>query len=209
MVDRVKTLTRGWSREEGLVGFFPGSRSNEVKKLFPVMMETAKLIKQQIPSARFAVSAANQTLAAQMREMIARSDMPEAMAWIEVGSVYDLMQRAQVGIVASGTATMEAACFGLPYLLAYHVNPITYVAAKVVVRIKHIGIVNVLAGREVVKEMVQGKMNAANLSREVLHLLQNKEARDALTAELAAVVVTLGEGGAYRRAADAVMRELC
>jgi lipid-A-disaccharide synthase len=208
MVDRVKTLTRGWSREPGLVGFFPGSRVNEVRKLFPAMMGTAKLIKEKMPSARFAVSAANQTLAAEMRAIIARSDMPEAVRWIEVGSAQDLMQRAEVGIVASGTATLEAACFGLPYVLVYHVNPVTYAAAKIVVRIKHIGMVNVLAGREVVKEMVQGKMQPEKLCAEMLHLLQDKAAREALVADFAEVVATLGEGGAYRRAADAVMAEL-
>ena len=208
IVDRVQTLTRGWSREPGLVGFFPGSRVNEVRKLFPAMMGTAKLIKEKMPSAQFAVSAANQTLAAEMRAIIARSDMPEAVRWIEVGSAQDLMQRAQVGIVASGTATLEAACFGLPYVLVYHVNPVTYAAAKIVVRIKHIGMVNVLAGREVVKEMVQGKMQPEKLCAEMLHLLQDQAAREALVADFAEVVATLGEGGAYRRAADAVMAEL-
>jgi lipid-A-disaccharide synthase len=208
MVDRVQTLRKAWPREEGLVGFFPGSRSTEVRKLFPVMMETAKLIKQQMPNARFAVSAANERLAADMREMIAASDMPEARSWVEVGSVYDLMQRAQVGLVASGTATLEAACFGLPYLLVYKVNALTYVVGKAVVRIKFIGMVNVLAGRQVVKEMVQGAFKPEKLSRETLHLLQDKEAREALKVELAEVVAQLGEGGAYRRAADAVMSEL-
>lgn len=208
MVDRVKTLTRGWPREPGLVGFFPGSRANEVRKLFPVMMQTAKLIQQKHPTARFAVSAANQTLARLMLDIINTSDMPEARRWIETGSVYDLMQRAEVGIVASGTATLEAACFGLPYLLVYKVNPLTYVAAKVVVRIKHIGIVNVLAGETVVKEMVQGRFKPEKLAAEVQHLLEDKAARDALTARLGEVVATLGEGGAYGRAADAVLSQM-
>lgn len=208
MVDRVKTLTRGWPREPGLVGFFPGSRANEVRKLFPVMMETAKLIQQQIPGVRFAVSAANQTLARLMLEIINASDMPDARRWIETGSVYDLMQRAEVGVVASGTATLEAACFGLPYLLVYKVNPVTYAVGKAVVRIKHLGIVNILAGETVVKEMVQGRFKPEKLSKEVLALLQDKVARDALSARLHEVVAKLGEGGAYGRAADAIVTEL-
>lgn len=208
MVDRVKTLTRGWQREPGLVGFFPGSRANEVKKLFPTMLETAKILLKERPGTRFAVSAANQSLARLMLDMINESNMPEARRWIETGSVYDLMQRAEVGVVASGTATLEAACFGLPYLLVYKVNPITYAAAKAVVRIKHIGMVNVLAGETVVKEMIQGNFKPNKLAEEVTHLLESKEARDALTARLAEVVATLGEGGAYGRAADAVLSQL-
>ncbi len=208
MVDRVKTLTRGWQREAGLVGFFPGSRANEVRKLFPVMLETAKTILKDRPSTRFAVSAANQSLARLMLEIINESDLPEARRWIETGSVYDLMQRAEMGVVASGTATLEAACFGLPYLLVYKVNPITYAAAKVVVRIKHIGMVNVLAGETVVKEMIQGQFQPDKLAQEIVYLLESKDAREALTARLAEVVATLGEGGAYGRAADAVLSQL-
>jgi lipid-A-disaccharide synthase len=93
-------------------------------------------------------------------------------------------------------------------LLVYKVNTLTYVVGKAVVRIKFIGMVNVLAGRQVVKEMVQGAFKPEKLSRETLHLLQDKEAREGLKAELAEVVAQLGEGGAYRRAADAVMSEL-
>lgn len=208
MVDRVKTLTRGWPREAGLVGFFPGSRANEVRKLFPVMMETAKLIQQQMPGVRFAVSAANQTLARLMLDIINASDMPDARRWIETGSVYDLMQRAEVGVVASGTATLEAACFGLPYLLVYKVNPVTYAVGKAVVRIKHLGIVNILAGETVVQELVQGRFKPEKLAKEVLHLAQNRDAREALAGRLGEVVAKLGEGGAYARAAEAIVTEL-
>jgi lipid-A-disaccharide synthase len=208
MVDRVKTLTRGWSREPGLVGFFPGSRVNEVRKLFPAMMGTAKLIKEKMPSARFAVSAANQTLAAEMRAIIARSDMPEAVHWIEVGSAQDLMQRAEVGIVASGTATLEAACFGLPYALVYRVAWPTWIAAKVLVRIRFIGIINVLAQRLVVQELIQHRCNPQKLGDTLAELLKSKEKREALQQDLASVVATLGEGGAYERAAKIVLGAL-
>ncbi|MFZ4766934.1 MAG: lipid-A-disaccharide synthase [Roseimicrobium sp.] len=205
MVDRVKTLTRGWTREPGLVGFFPGSRVNEVRKLFPVMLQSAKLILQAMPTARFAVSAANQTLARLILEMVNASDMPDARRWIETGSAYDLMQRAEVGVVASGTATLEAACFGLPYALVYKVNPLTYAVGKAVVRIKHIGIVNILAGETVVKELVQGRFTADKVASEMLLLLQDEAARTAVTTRLGEVVALLREGGAYERAAEAMV----
>jgi lipid-A-disaccharide synthase len=208
MVDRVKALKRAWAREPGLVGFFPGSRANEVRKLFPVMLQTARLLQQQQPGVRFAVSAANQALAQLMLELVSTSDMPEARQWIETGSVYDLMQRAEVGVVASGTATLEAACFGLPYLLVYKVNPVTYVVGKAVVRIKHLGIVNVLAGETVVKELIQGDCAPEKLTGELLPLLRDPAMREALAARLDQVIGTLGEGGAYGRAAEAVLTQL-
>lgn len=208
MVDRVQTLRRDWKREAGLVGWFPGSRRNEVRRLFPVMMEAAKIITQAVPGTRFTVSAANEGLAGFMREMADAHGMPEAKRWIETGTVYDLMQRCQVGAVASGTATLEAACFGLPYSLVYNVSWPTYVVAKLVVRIKHLGIINILAQREVVKELVQADLNPSTLADATLMLLTDVLRREALQADLAAVVATLGTGGAYARAAAAVHEAL-
>lgn len=207
MVDRVGQLRKPIAREPGLVGFFPGSRANEVKRLFPTLLQTVSVIQSKVPSARFVISAANEKLAALMREMIAAS-MPEANAWIEIGNVYDLMQRAEVGIVASGTATLEAACFGLPYVLVYKVNALTYVVGKSVIRIKYLGIINILAEAPVVKEMVQGQFEPVLLGQEMVRLLEDKAAREELTVRLSEAVARLGEGGAYQRAAAAVIAEL-
>jgi lipid-A-disaccharide synthase len=208
MVDRMKTLRRAWPREAGLVGLFPGSRKHEARRLFPVMMAASKVIQAQVPGARFAVSAANETLAAEMRAMADAAGMPEAKAWIETGTVYDLMQRAEVGAVASGTATLEAACFGLPYALVYRVAWPTWIAAKVLVRIRFIGIINVLAQRLVVQELIQHRCNPQKLGDTLAELLKSKEKREALQQDLASVVATLGEGGAYERAAKIVLGAL-
>lgn len=208
MVDRVHTLRRDWQREPGLVGWFPGSRHHEVRRLFPVMLAASKQILKQVPTARFAVSAANETLAGEMRAMADAAGMPEAKRWIETGTVYDLMQRAEVGAVASGTATLEAACFGLPYVLIYKVAWPTYIAAKVLVRIDFIGIINVLAKRQVVQELIQHRCSAQTIGVELSALLQSLEKRQALQNDLAGVVATLGEGGAYSRAADLVLNAI-
>jgi lipid-A-disaccharide synthase len=205
MVDRLVTLRRPWQREPGLVGWFPGSRLTEVRRHFPTMMLVAKYIKAAMPNARFAVSAANEALAGEMRAMADAAGMPEAKMWIETGAVYDLMQRAQVGAVASGTATLEAACFGLPYALIYRVSWPTYVIGKALVRIKHLGIINVLAGHEVVQEFIQHRFNPKLLGEALLELLREAHKRDALQKDLAAVVATLGVGGAYQRTAKILL----
>lgn len=205
MVDRTITLRKSWEREPHLVGWFPGSRANEVRKLFPTMLDAARAIRLAVPDARFAVAAANEALAGEMREMAEKRGMPEAKQWIETGTVYDLMQRAEVGAVASGTATLEAACFGLPYVLVYHVNWLTYTVGKMVVRIKNLGIVNILAGRDVVRELIQHDLTADSLAHEIADLLLNDERRHALVKDLSGVVATLGEGGSYARAAQIVI----
>lgn len=205
LVDRTKALSRNWSREKHLVGWFPGSRLNEVRRIFPVMLDAARAIRQAVPDVRFAASAANETLAAEMRELAEQRDMAEAKQWIETGTVYDLMQRAEVGAVASGTATLEAACFGLPYALVYQVNWLTYAVGRAVVRVRHLGMVNILAGREVVREFVQHRLTADNLTREIAGLLTDSSRRQRLIDDLAATVAKLGAGGAYGRAARAVV----
>jgi lipid-A-disaccharide synthase len=206
MVDRVKSLRRSWTRDVRLVGWFPGSRKHEVRRLFPIMMQAAALIRQQVPDAQFAVSAANETLAGEMRAMADAEGMPEAKRWIETGTVYDLMQRAGAGAVASGTATLEAACFGLPYALVYRVAWPTYLVGKMLVKVKHLGIINILAGRELVTELVQNRCSPKKLADAMVDYLNHEDKRQRLQQELAEVVATLGEGGAYDRAAEAVLK---
>lgn len=208
MVDRLKTLQRPGEREKGLIGFFPGSRANEVKRLLPVLLSTASRMKQKRPELRFVISAAHERLAALMREIAKAEGHPQAAEWIEVGTVYELMQKVQTGAVASGTATLEAACFGLPYVLIYKVNSLTYWVGKTVVKIKHLGIINILAGREVVSELVQGDCTAEKISSSLLNYVENEEASQKLQQELAATTAMLGKGGAYNRAAEAVLNQL-
>lgn len=208
MVDRMQKLNHGWQREKGLIGWFPGSRLHEVRRLFPVMMKAAQLIQVQLPAARFVVSAANEALAGEMRNMADAARMPEAKRWVEAGTVYDLMQRVEAGAVASGTATLEAACFGMPYSLVYTVSWPTYVVGKLLVQVKHLGMVNILAGREVVKELVQHQFTAENVAREMIALITDHERRQQVLADMAEVVAGLGGGGAYSNAADAVIQTL-
>jgi lipid-A-disaccharide synthase len=208
MTDRVKTLRKDLAREPGLVGWFPGSRYHEVRRHFPLLLQAARLIANAVPGVRFVVSAATEKLADQMRVLADESGAPEAKNWIEVGTVYDLMQRCEVGAVASGTATLEAACFGLPHVLIYRVSWPTYGIAKVLVNIPFLGIINVLAQRGVVRELVQGAFTAEAVASAMQELLGSAEKRAALQADMAGVVVTLGEGGAYEGAAQWVLKAL-
>lgn len=207
LVDRMAHQRRSWEREKSLVAFFPGSRTQEVARLFPVMLRAAALIRQKVPQARFAASAASEPLRSRMLEIISREGNDEARQWIEVGSASDLMQRAEVGVVASGTATLEAACLGLPYVLVYKVNPLTYAVGRALVHVHHLGIINILAGETVVDELVQGECEPEPVAAAVTALLLDETKRDGLKARLRTVVALLGDGNAYQRAADAVIAE--
>jgi lipid-A-disaccharide synthase len=195
-------------RDPNLIALLPGSREREVEALFPSMAEAAVRMKQARPSLRFAASAVNERLARRLREIAATVRLHPASLQIGVGDVHEVMQRATVGVVASGTATLEAAFFGLPYCLVYRVAWPTYVVGRLVVRVNHLGIVNVIAGREVVKELLQADASPDRIAAQLGRLLADPSAREALRTELAAVVATLGGGGAHERAAEAVVEAI-
>lgn len=192
------------ARNENLVGLFPGSRAREVRKIFPVLLAVAETMARSRPQLRFEVAAASETLAAEIREMIAGK---ENIA-LATGGTAELMQRACVGAVASGTATLEAAYFRLPFVLVYKVSWLTYFAARLVVKVKFLGMPNVLAGREIVREFIQHRAQPRAVADALLTLINDTEARQRVLAEFDAIIARLGTEDASETAARAIVREL-
>jgi len=207
MLDTLAARRREGTRQEGLVGLFPGSRAREVSRIFPVMIETARSLAQTHPHLRFEAAAASDTLEAMMRDLLAaRGDgLPLA---IRQGHAHELMQQATAGMVASGTATMEAAYFSLPFVLLYKVAPLTWEVGRRLVRVPYLGMVNILAGRAVVPEFLQKEATPGRVAAALRLLLDHPERREAQQRELAAVIAGLGGGGAGLRAAGAILEQL-
>jgi lipid-A-disaccharide synthase len=209
----------GAPREENLLGLFPGSRSREVKRIFPPMVEAAKIILARRPETRFEAAAASEEHAARMRQMAL--GVPIA---IRCGNAHDLMQRATAGIVCSGTATLEAAYFGLPYCLIYKVAWLTFEVGRRLVDVDCLGIINILnnyrknppsdprlpakPAPHVVREFIQHFATPSALAGEALRLLNDPAAREALVREEQELVSLLDGEGASRRAAQAVLDNL-
>ena len=120
------------------------------------------------------------------------------------GGSHDLMQTAACGVIASGTATLEAATFGLPYCLVYKMAWTTYFLGKLLVKIKYIGLVNILAGEKVVEEFIQADASPTKVSHWLQNILSNDEQRADLVARLQQVSSQLGDPGTHRRAAERV-----
>ncbi|MES2475630.1 MAG: lipid-A-disaccharide synthase [Verrucomicrobiota bacterium] len=194
---------RGVRRDELLVGLFPGSREREVARLFPMMIESAKRLAAGNDRLKFEVPAASAKLAAQIRELLAAAGA-ESLVAVHIGRSHSLMQRACCAVIASGTATLEAAYYGLPYCLVYRMAPLTYLTAKVMVKIKRIGLVNILAGEEVIRELIQDEAEPVAVSSILREFLESPEKREALQGRLAEVTAMLGGPGAHERAASAV-----
>eukprot|EP00903_Cladosiphon_okamuranus_P003686 g3684.t1 len=203
LVDELAAEDAGITREKSLVGLFPGSREREISKLFPMMIETAKALHEWRPDLSFEVPAATPKLAVTMRAMISAAGVGRYLHLTDGGS-HNLMKRATCGIVASGTATLEAAVLGLPYCLVYKMAASTYLLGRLLVKIKYIGIVNILAGEKVVEEFIQHKAEPPEVSAWVREYLSDDDKREALVEKMAEVSSLLGEAGTHRRAAERV-----
>lgn len=195
------------ARDDNLIGLFPGSREREVKKIFPVMREVAVELGHENPDLRFAVSAASEPLAELIRAEL-YGKHATGKFFIVKGEARSLMAKANVGMVASGTATLEAVLSQLPFVLIYRVAWLTYLAARLVVRIKYLGMANVLADREIVPEFIQHKAQPRAIVAAVTRLLTDKSERARMLADFAGVAQKLGRGEAGENAADAVITEL-
>jgi lipid-A-disaccharide synthase len=194
-------------RDSNLVGLFPGSRSREVKKIFPVMLAAAAEIATERPSIRFEVAAASAPIGRELEPILAAAPVRERTR-VVAGDSAGVMQRAFAGMVASGTATLESAFFGLPFVLVYKVSWPTYFAARLVMRTPFLGMPNVLADREIVPEFLQHEARPAAIGKAVLRLINDSAARDQMTADFQAVIATLGESGASEKAARAIVAEV-
>jgi lipid-A-disaccharide synthase len=216
-------------RDPNLIALFPGSRSREVRKIFPVLIEAADKLRRQKPNLCFEVAAASPELAREMEKALNQflprfapphlNPLPQGEGRvraidekdrfeIKVGDAAAIMQRALVGIVASGSATLEAAYFRLPFVLIYKVAWPTYLAARLVVKVKYLGMPNVLAGKEVVPEFIQHRARPGVIARAVSQLIDDRAAREKMISEFDTIVAKLGEGEASDRAANAIVNEL-
>jgi len=204
MIERLVTQKIDTHRDQNLIGLFPGSRLREVRKIFPVMMEVVHRLLQVNPTLRFRVAAASEELAREMNDQIADRHAIE----INVDQTPIIMQRAFVGIIASGSATLEAAYFGMPFVLIYKVAWPTYVAARLVVNVDFLGMPNLLAGKEVVPEFIQHDAKPNAIVKDVRSLMEDPPARDRMISDFEAIISKLGGTGASERAAHSILEEL-
>lgn len=207
MIENLAKVRTGAERLPNLVGLFPGSRLREVRKIFPIMLEAAREMAADRPEIRFEVAAASESLASEIHRMLAASPLRERVR-VLAGDAPETMQRAFAGMVASGTATLEAAYFRLPFVLVYKVSWPTYFAARLVLKTKHLGMPNVLAGREIIPEFIQHEARPDIISKAVLKLMNDQAEREAMISEFDAIIAKLGETGASAKAARVILDEL-
>ncbi|MBI3322899.1 MAG: lipid-A-disaccharide synthase [Candidatus Omnitrophica bacterium] len=187
------------------VGLLPGSRADEVRRHLPLMLASARRIQWWMPGVQFLLPRAPTVPRESLDPLVSRSGLDVRVA---DGMVYDALQLMDVALIASGTATLEAACLGVPMVVAYRASWPTYLAARAVLRVPHIALVNVVAGRAVVPELIQHHATPARAASALIELLRDDRHCEAMKGELRAVREKLGPPGAVERAASAVLELL-
>lgn len=194
----------GLDQEAPVVGLLPGSRVAEVEMLMPVLLKAAAELAARNPKTQFILAQASSIKDALIREQLHGSSVPVTLVRDQASEV---MAASDILWIASGTATLQAAVVGTPMVLLYKTTLPTYLLARCLIRVKWIGLVNLIAGRSVVPELIQGEATAERLIRETERLLNDRRAYDEMKKSLQQVRDTLGEPGASMRAAKVVLDE--
>lgn len=197
--DRAATLSKlGLDPAKLAIALLPGSRRAEVRRHLPVMREAAMRLTGERPVQFFCVCASTIDAA----EIEANLVHPALRIPVVRQDRYEAIHAADLVWAASGTVTLESALLGRPMIVVYRVAWLTYLVARLLVRVEHIAMVNLIAGERLVPELIQSEVNPERLVAESRALLDNPEARARVTAKLASLRQRLGGPGAAERVAD-------
>ena len=192
-------------RAEGLViGLLPGSREREVEDVLPTLLEGVRQIQSRYPTLRVILAQAGSISDVLIKRVLGKSDHVQVIK----GQPNDVIAASDLLLVASGTATLQAALIGTPMVIVYRTSPLTYQIAKRLVTIPYIGLVNILADQEVVPELLQDRMTSENIAHEALQILENPERQRVMQKAFEAIRTSLGGAGASKRAAELILAEI-
>jgi len=203
--DRAKLRREFGLGESGrVVGLLPGSRVGEVEMLLPVLLKAAAQLVLAEPGTQFILAQASSINDNLIQALLQNSPVPVRVVSDKASEV---MALSDVLFIASGTATLQAAVVGTPMVLLYKTTPLTYRLARWLINVKWIGLVNLVADRSIVPELIQDEATGERLCQEVLRLLHDPSAYNGMKEGLRQVRDSLGEPGATSRAAQVVLAE--
>ncbi len=192
--------------DDKIVALLPGSRPNEVESHYGTMLDAVGLLRETVPNLRVFVLV-REEIGAAVYDHIEQTRFGLRVERIG-DDRYGLLKAADVAIVKSGTSTVETALCGAPFCVVYRTGWITYQIARRVIKLSHVGMVNIIAAEQVVPEFLQYDMNPTKLAEFCRRILTVKAEREEMKTALLRVRDKLGEPGAAGRAADAVLAEL-
>lgn len=187
------------------IGLLPGSRSKEVDLHLPIMLDCARLLHQKRPGIRFLISLAPTVDHLKIKQTVAQHAIGTLCDY-ESRDVQSVFARSTLVLAASGTVTLEAAIAGTPMVIMYRVSPISYWIGRRVIRVNHVGLANLIAGRTVVPELLQAQATPEIIAATLEKLLDNPDRLEKIRSDLVAVRHRLGNPGASRRTAAIALK---
>ena len=207
--DRSQPRTRfGLDPGRPVVGLLPGSRKREIRFHLPTMLESGRLLLRRHPQLQFVLPLASTLRRGDLEPFLSKGSARELGVRILEGEPGEVLSAVDVAVVKSGTATLEAALMGVPMAVVYRTTPVTYLLALLLTRVRHVGLVNIVAGREIAPELVQGNFTPGRVADVLDAFLREPARAAAVSREMAALRERLGQPGCFMRAADAVLKML-
>ncbi len=196
----------GLEPDSAVVALLPGSRSGEIERHMPVLLNVAERLRRRRPELEFLVPLAPSAPERMLRGLIRDSGLERVR--VHAGDFPDLLCVCAAGVVASGTASLDAATVGLPMVVIYRMNPMSYWIGKRMIRVDHVAMPNLIAGTRVVPELLQDECNPARIAAEIERYFDDPGHAERVRSALRSVREKLGEPGVYRRAAERVRANL-
>ncbi len=191
----------GLDSTQPVVGLFPGSRNSELKYNLSTILEAAERVAEQIPEAQFLLPVAPSFDLENMRLLLENCALPILLVR---ESVYDVANACDAVLTVSGTVTLQIALVGTPMAILYKTAPLNYAIGKRFINLTHIGLPNIVAGREIVREFIQHQASAELLADEIIKILTDTEYQGTLRQGLAQVRHHMGAAGCSQRVAQMV-----
>jgi lipid-A-disaccharide synthase len=204
--DRTRGQARallGLDPDRPMVALLPGSRPNEVRAHIGPLLGAARILGEEFRDLQFVLTVAPTLPRAFVQSLMTACAGPRRPPVLVGEDRYDAVAAADVAVVASGTATLETALLGVPMVVIYRMNPLTYLLARMATDLPHIGMPNLIAGRRIAPELVQDDCTPARIAAETRRLLTDPEAARVMRRGLEEVRGRLGQPGAIGRAAGA------
>jgi lipid-A-disaccharide synthase len=183
------------------IALLPGSRKQEIKRILPIMLESARIINQEIP-ARFIIAKAPGIDKRVYNEIISKL---KVKAEIEEDKTYACLNQSDFALVCSGTATLETAILEKPFVIIYKTSFLNYLLYRPLIKVPYIGIVNIMAGKKIIPEFIQFGASPKKIAKQALEILTDPAKLQNVKTELAKIKSSLGEPGASARAAKLIL----
>ena len=189
-----------------IISLLPGSRHKEIVRILPVMLEATAKMAESNPEIQFVIASASNRDESDVRKIVdaaGHGSLP--LIKIVENETYDALNASDAAAVASGTATLEAGIIGTPMAVVYKTSALNYGLLEPIISVEHYGLINLIAGKRVAKELIQREFTASTLSTELMRLLE-PAVNTSMRAELKTAADKLGHGGASKRAAETIIK---